>query len=488
MTRKIAPLPLSVVPESANSDLMAIRRDVLNAARQATTGEIAPIRAMARLVHLVEDRCRAEGIPAELMATQVVNRTIGDIDVRRIIEHDRQLDYRLLADELGVALPGERIAGTVASGERYLALRARMAQIERDLLDVGIDLHVYDLQGVGNPILRLWLSDHLAADWHIAVPLDQIFIANGSLDALDKAFRGLRATRWRGETEVIFPAPGFGVPEWEARSLGLIPVRIMTTPEAQYKLTPDQLRATLRAHPRARGLYVIISNNPSACSYQPDELTALLEVARDYPDLIILADMAYTGTGDLLEEQARVAALTNSEVAQRVITFWTLSKVYTMTGDRFGWMAIGDPNLARDLEVAFANTIASPSAEWQLRFMATFELLRAHPELRVKISALYRLRRQALIRQLQSLQASTPLFARIHPDDGGTVYVWCQLRPEVDVFELFAATGIAGVPGSAFGYADDHVRFSIGIVPVPGWETLTRARRGRTARTGGTHV
>jgi hypothetical protein len=26
------------------------------------------------------------------------------------------------------------------------------------------------------------------------------------------------------------------------------------------------------------------------------------------------------------------------------------------------------------------------------------------------------------------------------------------------------------VPGTAFGYDADHVRFSVGIEPVPGWE------------------
>ena len=42
-----------------------------------------------------------------------------------------------------------------------------------------------------------------------------------------------------------------------------------------------------------------------------------------------------------------------------------------------------------------------------------------------------------------------------------------QLRPGEDAFSLFEKTGIAGVPGSGFGYTDDYVRFSIGVIPVP---------------------
>jgi aspartate/methionine/tyrosine aminotransferase len=50
------------------------------------------------------------------------------------------------------------------------------------------------------------------------------------------------------------------------------------------------------------------------------------------------------------------------------------------------------------------------------------------------------------------------------------VYNWSQLRADKTVFDLFGLTGIAGVPGNAFGYSSDHIRLSIGIVPVPGWE------------------
>ena len=59
------------------------------------------------------------------------------------------------------------------------------------------------------------------------------------------------------------------------------------------------------------------------------------------------------------------------------------------------------------------------------------------------------------------------MFERIFIDDDATVYNWSKLRPGEDAFSLFEKTGIAGVPGSGFGYTDDYVRFSIGVIPVP---------------------
>lgn len=462
--------------------IAAVRREVLERMRGDVATSAAPIRAMARLVGAIEAECRQRGISEAAIREHIINRTIGDIDVRRIVEHDARHDYRTLADELGVALSGEEIAGTVATGERYRGLRARMEAIERDLLQQGVDLHIYDLLGAGNRILRAWLCEELA-QWGIAAAVDRVYIANGSLDALDKAMRGLRATIWAGSAGMIFPSPGFNVPEWEARTLGITPIRVRTSQQDGYKITAEQVRATLQKHPEARGLYLVLSNNPTAYSYQPEDLEAILAEIIRHPDMLVFADMAYTGTGDLAAERARVAVLARPEYARQIISFWSLSKVYTMTGDRFGWMCVGDPEIARTIPVAYANTIASPPAEWQLRFMATYELLRDHPEIREKISALYQLRRQAFIRQLKAINAERSIFARINLDNGGTVYNWSQLRPEVTVFDLFAATGIAGVPGSAFGYSDDHVRFSVGIVPAPGWERIAHRR----ATTTGVH-
>ena len=102
--------------------------------------------------------------------------------------------------------------------------------------------------------------------------------------------------------------------------------------------------------------------------------------------------------------------------------------------------------------------------------MAYVKLFAEHPEIEERIRALYRLRRGRLVRQLERLNERHNLFTHINLDDGGTVYNWSQLNPSEDVFSLFSKTGIAGVPGSAFGYSDDFVRLSVGCIPVPAVE------------------
>jgi aspartate/methionine/tyrosine aminotransferase len=455
------------------TEIAALRRDALAQAGEAVRTSREPIQVMSRIVTGLMADCRARGYPDTLIAAAIVNRTIGDIDLRRVVEHDDHCDYRTLADDLGVALPGEPIAGLTATGTRYVLLRERMQKHERALLARGVDLHMYDLGGVGNPVLRAWLSEYLA-ELGLAIPPAQIFLAIGSLDALDKIIRGLRMTAWHDVAHpgFVFPQPGYAVPLWQAQSAGLEIVPVRTTPETGYRMTAGDLATALAARPDARAVYLTLSNNPTACAYTPDELLAILAVLARYPAVQLFADMAYTGTGEPAEEHARLNVLAAYDHPEQICSFWSFSKVLSMTGSRFGWVAIGDPALAARLHVAWTNTLAALPAEWQLRFMAFFELVRDHPEVRVKLSALYRLRRRALIRQLDAINSELHLFDQTHAADDGTVYVWARLAPGESAFTLFEKTGIAGVPGSAFGYDDDHVRLSIGIVPVPGWEEV----------------
>src|SRR5258707_1832042 len=118
--------------------LYRLRRELIQRYRPVLQKVSGPIRVMAGLVNELEARCRELSIAPEVMSAEVVNRTIGDVNVRLITECEGETggpgDYRRLADDLGVALPGEQLAGYVATGETYLWLRDQAQEIERELL------------------------------------------------------------------------------------------------------------------------------------------------------------------------------------------------------------------------------------------------------------------------------------------------------------------------------------------------------------------
>jgi len=454
-----------------------LRRQQLEQYRPILQQGAGPIRVMARMVRELESRCRARGISEEVIQAEIVNRTIGDVNLRLVTEYEGAAggpgDYRMLADEMGIALPQENINGYTASGETYLWLRGQMLECEQLLLDHEIDMRVYDLLAVGNPILRGWLAEEMQ-QWGLDVNADQVYLSLGAMDGINKVLCGLsQVYRERGESDyaILFPEPGFGVPEWQANSYGYRLHRFSTLAEHGFKITPAELDELLSSDPHLRLIYFTVTNNPTAFAYSPDELNALHAVLREHHeaghDVRLLADLAYIGTGQPEADRARMATFAAPDALRYTIFVSSLSKTYTLTGDRFGWVTMGDPALPAAIGPGWSNSMASLPAEWQLRYMACVRLIRARPWLGEKLRNFYRLRRQRFIRQLSFINEQQPLFARILPDDDATVYNWSQLRPGEDAFSLFEKTGIVGIPGSGFGYSDDYVRFSIGVIPVP---------------------
>ncbi len=463
--------------QEQRNELRCLRHKLLLHYRPTLQQGAGPIRVMAKLVSELERQCRELNIAEEIMQSEIVNRTIGDVNLRLVTECEGEPggpgDYRMLAEELGIALPNENINGYVAPGKTYLWLRNQMQECERLLLEHNFDLHIYDLSATGNPILRSWLAETMRL-WGGSVTSDQVYLGLGAMDSINKVLCGL-AQMYReqnvGDVGILFPEPGFAVPEWQARSYGYRLYNFQTHAEHRFKLTASELDQLLANNPTIRVIYLTVTNNPTTYAYSPEELNDLHAVLRTYRaagrEVFILADLAYIGTGNPEDDRARMATFTPADVLQHTIFVSSFSKIYTLTGDRFGWATIGNPALAAAIAPGWSNSIASFPAEWQLRFMAYVRLIQMRPWLGDKLRALYRLRRQRFIAQLHQIDEEQHLFAQIFLDDDATVYNWSQLLPGEDAFSLFEKTGIAGVPGSGFGYTDDYVRFSIGVIPVP---------------------
>jgi aspartate/methionine/tyrosine aminotransferase len=455
----------------------ALRSELVERYRPIILKGPGPTRVMARLVADLEQICREQAIADEVIQASIVNRTIGDVDLRRVIECEGEPggagDYRLLADEVGIALPGEQLHGYIASGETYLWLREQMQELERMLLKQRIDVRIYDIYGIGNPILRGWLAELMQQQWGLTFTKEQIHLGIGAMDCVDKSLRALRLVlleRTGTNPAVLFPEPGFNVPEWQARTFGYHMLHYQTDMAHNFKLPAPQLADLLQSAPDLGVIYLTLTNNPTTFSYHAGELNELFAVLRLYweqgRDIYILADLAYIGTGDPASDAACMAAFAAPDALRHTVFVNSFSKTLSLTGDRFGYVAIGDSQLAPALGPGWTNSSAALPGEWQLRYMAVMQLLRLRPWLTEKLRALYRLRRQRFEAQLRRINEHLHLFQHIYAGDDATVYTWCQLVPGEDAFSLFEKTGIAGVPGSGFGYTDDFMRFSIGVIPV----------------------
>jgi aspartate/methionine/tyrosine aminotransferase len=429
------------------------------------------IRVMARMVREVQMSAREDGISPEIIAQEIANRTIGDVNVRLITENIDGVDYSTIGEDLGLILPGEEIGGRISTGEVKRELARREEIIERRLLDeYNWDLRVYDVYGVGNPLLREMLAERFEAAWGIPTDPDQTYITIGALDALYKSILtlGLHFKKKYGEAcTFAFPAPGFAVVNWQVTASGVNLLKVRTTEEHSFKLTASQLKQLLAEHSQLRLLYLTVSNNPTAFSYSPDEIADIYRVIEeDGREIAVLADLAYIGTGVEEDDWARMQALNTPFARNSTVYINSLSKVFTITGDRCGWVSVERPEWADLLKVAWNNMTAGLPASWQLHYTALVEWIGEHPEIQHKIKGLYKLRREHFRKQLQELNAKFDLFDEIGLDDDTTIYNWSKLKPGEDALTLFEKTGLAGVSGSAFGYEDQYIRFSVGFIPI----------------------
>lgn len=454
------------------------RKEMLQSHRsRLETSTEPPIRVMARIVQELEQECAERHFDQAAVRSEIVNRTIGDVNLRLITECEGEEggpgDFRLLADELGVAMPGENLNGYTASGVVYQWLRDQMLDAERQLMAAGYDPRIYDISGVGNPVLRGRLAEDMQ-QWGLAVSAQHVALGLGATDCLDKILRGLAYLAYRGSRPpgaILFAAPGFNMPELQAVSYGYRLHTVPTRAEDGFKLTDSLLSRNLEQNPDINIVYLTVTNNPTAFAYSPEELSAILTVIRRFASqgrrVFVLADLAYVGTGPPLEDQARMRSLTSeADVAGQMIYVSSFSKTHTLTGERFGWATFGDTEFARDMGSSWVNSVATLPGEWQLRFMAYHTLFRQNPRLIEKIRDLYRLRRDRLRRQLERFDEEHHLFECIYLDDDATIYNWSRLRAGEDCFSVLEKTGIAGIPGSTFGYSPDYIRFSVGISPV----------------------
>lgn len=163
--------------------------------------------------------------------------------------------------------------------------------------------------------------------------LDQIVVSTGAKQSL---YNIAMAIINPGD-EVILPAPYWVSYRDIVKLADGVPVEVKTTIDADFKMTPEQLRAAITD--KTRMLWFSSPCNPSGSFYHQSELEALAEVLQDYPNIIVVSDEIYEHINFSKEPHASIASIPS--LYDRVVTVNGVSKAFAMTGWRIGY--IGAP-------------------------------------------------------------------------------------------------------------------------------------------------
>lgn len=264
-------------------------------------------------------------------------------------------------------------------------------------------------------------------------------------------------------TMLVFPVPGYGVIRSEMNRHGADVIELPLRPDtaSRWLIELDQLDDIRKQRPLAKLIiYANIPQNPTGTGYTAEEWKQLLDWA-DAHDTILIVDEAYF---DLYYNQDCVSVLTIPGWERSCIVAQSVSKGWTATGLRFGWI------------VAYPTMIAALSKVIDVKDSGLFGPSIAaglyclkHPELAKETNTRFRQRHQMLSTGLQRAGYKAAM-----PDAG-----LCQFVPAPKAANgvHFANAGecaqwlrsnqrISVMHGSANG--NPYLRFAVTISPVPG--------------------
>jgi aspartate aminotransferase len=253
--------------------------------------------------------------------------------------------------------------------------------------------------------------------------------------------------------EVIIPAPYWvSYPEM-VKLAGGVPKFISTEMEEGFKVSPEQLRATVNANTRL--LILNSPSNPTGAIYSKKEMEALVEVAMEN-DLYIMSDEIYEY---LLYDQVEhhSPASFSKAVADRTITVAGFSKTFSMTGWRLGTL-VAPPEIAKAVASMQSQTSSNATTFAQFGALAAMENWEASMAAVKEMLVHFDRRRIKLLDGLNAIsgiecnrsEGAFYLFPRIRKLGMGSMDFADQLLDEMKV---------AVVPGEGFG-APGYMRLS----------------------------
>ncbi len=182
----------------------------------------------------------------------------------------------------------------------------------------------------GYPELRKAIVNKLKNENNLEYTTDQIIVSNGAKQSVCNTIMALVSN---GD-EVIIPAPYWvSYPQMVLMADGT-PVFVEAKIEADFKITPEQLEATITD--KTKMLILCSPCNPTGSVYTQKEMEGLAEVLRKHQNVYVICDEIY----EHINYTGEHASLASCEgMKERCIIVNGVSKAYAMTGWRIGYIA-----------------------------------------------------------------------------------------------------------------------------------------------------
>ena len=298
----------------------------------------------------------------------------------------------------------------------------------------------------GTPELRQAIADKFKRENGLAYKPSQIIVSCGGKHS---CYNVIIATCEEGD-EVLIPAPYWlSYPEM-VKLASAKPVILETSDKTEFKITAEQLRATIT--PRTRLFILNSPSNPTGTVYTPEEIKALGDICVE-KGVLIMSDEIYE---HMLYDDAKHKSVASFSPAhyEHTIVVHGFAKAWSMTGWRLGFLAAPEP-IAKAIDAVQSHSTSNPTSFAQKGAVAALTGPQDH--LKGWLTKFNR-RRTYAWKKLNSIPGIACVNAK------GAFYLFPNIsRTGLNSTDfcarLLEAEKVAAVPGIAFG-ADDCFRLS----------------------------
>ena len=304
----------------------------------------------------------------------------------------------------------------------------------------------------GTPELKQAIIDKFKRENGLDYSATEVMVSSGGKQVFYNLCQAVLST---GD-EVIIPAPYWvSYPDMVILA-DATPVVVETGLEQDFKITPEQLEASINDNTK---LFILNSpSNPTGAVYSKVELEALAAVLKNHPQVLIITDDIYEHIRWGGEDFVNIV-MAAPELKQRTVILNGVSKGYAMTGWRIGYSA-GPEEITKAMKKIQGQSTSNPCSIAQA---AALEALTGDQSIIDVMVSAFEQRHDYIVKNLNAIDGVEC------PRSAGAFYSFPRveglikrlgLKDDVEFSTYCLETlNIALVPGSAFG-APGYVRFS----------------------------
>ena len=297
--------------------------------------------------------------------------------------------------------------------------------------------------------LREEIVKKLKRDNHVDAEVSQIMVTVGAIEGLAAAVMALVDP---GD-EVILPSPTYSTHVRQVIIASGKPVFVPTIEEEGFVLDIQGIKGAIT--PRTKAIMLCTPNNPTGTVLAERQLRQLAEIALE-SNVMVVTDEAYEYFTYDGHEHFSIASM--PEMRRSVISCYTFTKTYAMTGWRVGYLHADEEVIPQINKAHIPFAICAPVVSQY----AALAALRSPQDCVDQFRSHYLSARNAMCERLDRLDSvftydkphgSYLMFPKILLEEGKDSTAFCK--------RLLKEGGVSTTPGIAFGpTGQGHLRMS----------------------------